>query len=467
MNMFVVLFGCVGLLLLLSGQMLLFIDILIINVVLDVIIYILVVSVMQLEFIVVLYGVVFVVCLVMGSKFGDNYGCWCLFMWGVVFFGIVFLLCGMVNSIGVLLVVCILQGVGVVLIVLQIFVILYVIFKGFVYVWVISLYGGIGGIVFIVGQMGGGWLVLVDIVGLGWCNVFFINVLICLLVLVLSCCYVLEICCEMLLWIDWQGMLYFVLIFCCLLFLMVFGLELYWLLWLQLMLVVVLLLLFVMCQSVLCQQQCGDYFLLLLCLLQLISICFGMVIVLLFFGVWFGFMFCMVLIMQEGLGMVLWQFGNSFIVFGVVYFILVLYVLWFIVCYSMGWILLIGLVVQIVGFLLLCVIFFCFGVVINVLMLVFVMVLIGYGQVLIVNSFYWIGMCDISVSDVGVGSVIFSILQQVIFGFGLVIFGLLFLVLVCCGGGNYLQVLIDFLLVEVVMMLLLGVIVLWLCYYFN
>lgn len=317
--------GRAGLLLLLSGQMLPLIDTSITNVALDAITHTLAASATQLELIVALYGVAFAVCLAMGSKLGDNYGRRRLFMWGVALFGIASLLCGIANSIGALLAARTLQGAGAALIVPQILATLHVTLKGPAHARAISLYGGIGGIAFIVGQMGGGWLVSADIAGLGWRNAFFINVPICLLVLALSRRYVPETRRETPSRIDWQGTLYLALILCCLLFPMALGPELHWPLWLQLMLVAVLPLLFAMRQSALRQQQRGDHPLLPPRLLQLTSIRFGMAIALLFFSAWSGFMFCMALTMQEGLGMAPWQSGNSFIALGVAYFISALY----------------------------------------------------------------------------------------------------------------------------------------------
>ncbi|MGJ4544836.1 MFS transporter [Klebsiella pneumoniae] len=493
--------GRAGLLLLLSGQMLPLIDTSITNVALDAITYTLAASATQLELIVALYGVAFAVCLAMGSKLGDNYGRRRLFMWGVALFGIASLLCGMANSIGALLAARTLQGAGAALIVPQILATLHVTLKGPAHARAISLYGGIGGIAalivpqilatlhvtlkgpaharaislyggiggiaFIVGQMGGGWLVSADIAGLGWRNAFFINVPICLLVLALSRRYVPETRRETPSRIDWQGTLYLALILCCLLFPMALGPELHWPLWLQLMLVAVLPLLFAMRQSALRQQQRGDHPLLPPRLLQLTSIRFGMAIALLFFGAWSGFMFCMALTMQEGLGMAPWQSGNSFIALGVAYFISALYAPRLIARYSMGRILLTGLAVQIAGLLLLCATFSRFGVATNALTLVPATALIGYGQALIVNSFYRIGMRDISASDAGAGSAILSTLQQATLGLGPAILGSLFLALARRGGGNYPQALIDFLLVEVAMMLLLGAIALWLRHHLN
>ena len=202
-------------------------------------------------------------------------------------------------------------------------------------------------------------------------------------------------------------------------------------------------------------------------LLKLTSIRFGMAIALLFFSAWSGFMFCMALTMQAGLGMAPWQSGNSFIALGVAYFISALYAPKLIARYSMGRILLTGLSVQIVGLLLLCATFYRLATHTSTLALVPSTALIGYGQALIVNSFYRIGMRDISASDAGAGSAILSTLQQATLGLGPAILGSLFLTLAQRSGGDYPRALIDFLAVEVVMMLVLGAIALWLRRHLN
>lgn len=161
------------------------------------------------------------------------------------------------------------------------------------------------------------------------------------------------------------------------------------------------------------------------------------------------------------------QRAREIIALGVAYFISALYAPRLIARYSMGRILLTGLAVQIAGLLLLCATFSRFGVATSALTLVPATALIGYGQALIVNSFYRIGMRDISASDAGAGSAILSTLQQATLGLGPAILGSLFLALARRGGGNYPQALIDFLLVEVAMMLLLGAIALWLRHHLN
>ena len=453
-----------GLILLLTGLMLPQIDTSITNVALDSITASLHASATQLELIVALYGVAFAVCLAMGSKLGDNYGRRRLFMWGVAIFSLASLLCGLANSITALLAARTLQGAGAALIVPQILATLHVTLKGTAHARAISLYGGIGGVSFIVGQMCGGWLVSADIAGLGWRNAFFINVPIGLLVLAMSRRYVPETRRAS---IDWQGTLSLGLVLCCLLFPMALGPELHWPWSMRLMLLAIIPLLLWMRASALHKELHGQHPLLPPRLLKLASIRFGMVIALLFFSAWSGFMFCMALTMQSGLGMAPWQSGNSFVALGVAYFLSALYAPKLIARHSMGKILLAGLAVQISGLLLLMETFNHFAQATTTLALVPSTALIGYGQALIVNCFYRVGMRDITANDAGAGSALLSTLQQATLGLGPAVFGSLLLALMRNHHGSYPQAMMGFLGVEVAMMLLLAVIAIGLRHHLN
>ena len=459
--------GRAGLFLLLTGLMLPQIDTSITNVALDSITASLHASATQLELIVALYGVAFAVCLAMGSKLGDNYGRRRLFMWGVAIFSLASLLCGLANSISALLAARTLQGAGAALIVPQILATLHVTLKGTAHARAISLYGGIGGISFIVGQMFGGWLVSADIAGLGWRNAFFINVPIGLLVLALSRRYVPETRRDEHASIDWQGTLSLGLILCCLLFPMALGPELHWPWSMRLMLLAIIPLLLWMRASALHKERHGQHPLLPPRLLKLASIRFGMVIALLFFSAWSGFMFCMALTMQSGLGMAPWQSGNSFVALGVAYVLSALYAPKLIARHSMGKILLAGLAVQISGLLLLLETFHHFAQATTTLALVPSTALIGYGQALIVNCFYRVGMRDITANDAGAGSALLSTLQQATLGLGPAVFGSLLLALMRNHHGSYPQAMMGFLGVEVAMMLLLAVIAIGLRHHLN
>ncbi|MEN0615051.1 MFS transporter [Klebsiella indica] len=452
--------GHAGLFLLLTGLMLPQIDTSITNVALDSITQSLAASATQLELIVALYGVAFAVCLAMGSKLGDNYGRRRLFMWGVAVFSVASLLCGLATSMTTLLIARTLQGASAALIVPQILATLHVTLKGTAHARAISLYGGIGGISFIVGQMCGGWLVSADIAGLGWRNAFFINVPIGLLVLAFSRRYIPETRRDEHSPVDWQGTFSLALILCCLLFPMALGPELHWPLTLRLSLIAVFPLLAWMCVSAQRKQQRGEQPLLPPRLLKTGSMRFGIAIALLFFSAWSAFMFCMALTLQSGLGMAPWQSGNSFIALGIAYFLSALYAPRLIARYSIGRILLTGLAVQIIGLLLLSVTFYRFGIHTTTLCLIPSTALIGYGQALIVNTFYRIGMRDISANDAGAGSAILSTLQQATFGLGPALLGSLFLSFARRSGGSYPLAFIDFLAVEMVMMVLLGIIAL-------
>ncbi|TDT58673.1 MFS transporter [Enterobacter sp. AG5470] len=449
--------GRAGLILLLTGQMLPLIDTSITNVALDSITLSLHTSATQLALIVALYGVAFAVCLAMGSKLGDNLGRRRVFLWGVTLFGIASLLCGLADSISALLAARTLQGMGAALIVPQILATLHVTLKGTAHARAISLYGGIGGVAFIIGQMGGGWLVSADIAGLGWRNAFFINVPICLLVLALSHRYIPETRNETRSRIDWHGTIALALILCCLLFPLALGPELHWPWPTQVALLALFPLVFWMRASALQQQRAGLTPLLPPRLLKLHSIRFGLLIALLFFSAWSGFMFCMALTLQAGMGMTPSHSGNSFVALGIAYFVSAWYAPKLIARYSMRTILLTGLAVQVAGLLALIATLQLSGQWVGALALAPSTVLIGYGQALIVNSFYRIGMRDLTASDAGAGSALLSTLQQATLGLGPALLGGLFLHLVGQSHGNYSTAMSGFLATEVLMMLMLAV----------
>ncbi|MBF9771250.1 MFS transporter [Enterobacter asburiae] len=456
MNTSVVSPGRAGLILLLTGQMLPMIDTSITNVALDAITHSLNATATELELIVALYGVAFAVCLALGSKLGDNFGRRRLFMWGVASFGLASLLCGMAGNIEQLLAARIVQGAGAALIVPQILATLHVTLKGTAHAKAISLFGGIGGIAFIVGQMGGGWLVSADIAGLGWRNAFFINVPICLVVLALSRHFVPETRRETPSRIDWTGTVLLAIILCCLLFPMALGPQWHWSWPLKVMLLAIIPLGWLTALNARKKERDNAHPLIPPRLLQLRSVRFGILIAMLFFSVWSGFMFCMALTMQTGLGMAPWQSGNSFIALGVTYFISAWFAPRLIARYSTSTILLTGLAIQIVGLLALIATFRVWGMENTALTLAPATGLVGYGQALIVNSFYRIGMRDIQPDDAGAASAILSTLQQAALGLGPAIFGAILLHALQNHHGNYTQAVNVFLMVETAMMVVLA-----------
>lgn len=109
-----------GLFVLLAGQLLPQIDFSIVNVALDAVAHSLHATETGLELMVAAYGVAFAVCLAMGGRLGDNFGRRRIFNIGVLLFGISSLLCGLANSMALLLAARALQGVAAALLVPQI-----------------------------------------------------------------------------------------------------------------------------------------------------------------------------------------------------------------------------------------------------------------------------------------------------------------------------------------------------------
>ena len=252
--------------------------------------------------------------------------------------------------------------------------------------------------------------------------------------------------------IDWTGTVLLTAILCCLLFPMALGPQWHWSWPLKAALLAIVPLGFLMVLNARKKERENAHPLIAPRLLQLRSIRFGVLIGILFFSVWSGFMFCMALTMQSGLGMAPWQSGNSFIALGVTYFISARFAPRLIARYSTSAILLTGLAIQLVGLVALIATFRHWGMQNTALTLAPATGLVGYGQALIVNSFYRIGMRDIQPDDAGSASAILSTLQQAALGLGPAIFGAILLHGLQNHHGDYTQAVNVFLMVETAMM---------------
>ena len=313
--------GRAGLMILLAGQLLPMIDFSIVNVALDAIARSLDATPTQLELIVAIYGVAFAVCLAMGGRLGDNFGRRRLFCHGVWLFGFASLLCGLAGTVWMLLLARALQGVGAALIVPQILATLHVSLRGREHSRALGLYGAIGGLAFVVGQVLGGFLVSADIAGLGWRSVFLINLPICVLVLGCARLWVPETRQNDAARIDRPGTVLLALLIVFLLLPLALGPAQHWPWPCVAMLLAVPPLLWALWRVELRQERRGAFPLLPPALLRLPSVRFGLLIAVLFFSCWSGFMFVVALLLQSGAGLSPFQSGNAFITLGVIYFL--------------------------------------------------------------------------------------------------------------------------------------------------
>lgn len=444
-----------GLIILLAGQLLPMIDFSIVNVGLDSIAQSLRASPAQLELVVAVYGVAFAVCLSMGGRMGDNLGRRRVFLWGVRLFTVSSLICGLANSIWLLLLARALQGVGAALIVPQILATIHVCLRGREHTRALGMYGAIGGLAFIVGQVLGGMLISLNVAGSGWRSVFLINIPVGLLVLFCTHRWVPDTRAERPVSLDLPGTLLLGLVIACLLFPLALGPVWHWPWQCLALLAATIPLLLVLWRVERRQEQRNLHPLLPLALMRLPSVRFGLLVAILFFSCWSGFMFAMALTLQAGAGLSSFQSGNAFIALGVAYFVSSLLSSTVVEHVGMVRTLLFGCLIQMTGLLALMLSVKMIWPHLGVLNLIPATALIGFGQAFIVSSFFRIGLSDVPAAQAGSGSAMLATVQQTALGLGPILLGMVFVQALHLRHGNYLDALQAMLTAEFCLMLIL------------
>lgn len=444
-----------GLVVLLSGQLLPMIDFSIVNVALDAMAHSLRATPIELAMIVAVYGIAFAICLAMGGRLGDNYGRRRVFLAGVWTFGIASLLCGIASNVGMLMFARALQGVGAAFIVPQILATLHVTLQGRAHARAIGLYGGMGGLAFIVGQVLGGFLIKADIAGYGWRSVFLINLPICLFVLLTARRFIPETHNNQRVPIDANGTLLLAGAIGCLMLALALGPVLHWSWPCVLLLVLFPLFLHRLRQSSLRLEAAQGAPLLPPSLMRLPGVRFGLTMAVLFFSCWSGFMFAVALTLQSGLGLTAFQSGNAFIALGIAYFIGSLQSTRMVERRGKRFTLLTGCTIQMLGLLALIATLQYAWPNVGIVTLIPSTVLIGFGQSFIVSTFYRIGMTGVPHHQAGAGSAMLSTVQQSALGLGPMLLGSVFTQLYL--HGNHLSAITGTLIVEWVLMAVLVV----------
>ncbi|MQA87035.1 MAG: MFS transporter [Streptosporangiales bacterium] len=133
------------------------------------------------ELVIAGYTLTYASLLVTGGRLGDLYGRKQLFIVGMLVFGAASALCGAAPNIGVLVTARALQGIGSALMYPQVLAIIQVTFAGQERARALGLFGSVAGLAAISGQIVGGSLLALNILGLGWRPVFLVNVPLALL----------------------------------------------------------------------------------------------------------------------------------------------------------------------------------------------------------------------------------------------------------------------------------------------
>jgi len=443
-----------GLYVLLAGQLLPMIDFSIVNVALGAIAHSFQVSASALALMVAVYGVAFAVCLAMGGRLGDSFGWRRIFRCGVLLFGIASLLCGLADSIWMLLAARALQGVAAALIVPQVLATIHVGLSGHAHSRALGFFGAIGGLAFIFGQVLGGYLVSADFGGMGWRSVFLINLPVCFAVLVSSYRWLPESCLEDAATVDLPGTLLLTCVILSLLLPLALGPSLQWTWPCLALLAAVLPLLAALWWVELRQERKDAAPLLPPSLLRLHSVRFGLFLGVLFFACWSGFMFVLALTLQGGAGQTPQQSGDAFVALGVAYFVAALLSSRVVVRLGKVPTLLLGCAIQMSGLVGLMLTLEWAWPQLSVLNLIPATVLIGIGQAFIVSCFFRIGLSEVPAEQAGAGSSMLSTIQQAAFGLGSALFGTLF-AQILQRSSNYLDGALVTLIAEFSLMMLL------------
>ncbi|WP_181860888.1 MFS transporter [Streptomyces diacarni] len=138
-----------------------------------------------LEMVVAGYAVAYAAFLVLGGRLGDTFGRRRLFLWGVAAFGLTSLACGFAPGVGWLIGARVAQGAASALMFPQVLATIHATTSGQARARAVGLFGSVGGVSVVAGQVLGGALVAADLAGSGWRAVFLVNVPV--VVLALAC----------------------------------------------------------------------------------------------------------------------------------------------------------------------------------------------------------------------------------------------------------------------------------------
>ncbi len=181
-----------GLVTVLLGAFLPMLDFFIVNVALPTIDHDLAAGPAVLELVAAGYGIAFAVLLVLGGRLGDSLGRRRLFIAGAAGFALTSLACGLAPTAWTLVAARIAQGASAALLIPQVLATITAATTGSQRARALSIYGAVGGISVVIGQVLGGLLIAADVFGTGWRAVFLLNVPFALLTAVLALRYVPE-----------------------------------------------------------------------------------------------------------------------------------------------------------------------------------------------------------------------------------------------------------------------------------
>ncbi|WP_027583033.1 MFS transporter [Bradyrhizobium sp. Ai1a-2] len=159
-----------------AAQFMFGVDAFIVNVAIPTIAMELHASAAEIEAVIAIYLIAFATLVVTGGRLGDIYGTRNVFVAGVAGFSLASLWCGLAQSGPELIIARLAQGATAALMVPQVLATLHLLFADSARARAFAIYGIVLGLSGAVGFLLGGVLVTLDLAGLGWRAVFFVNV---------------------------------------------------------------------------------------------------------------------------------------------------------------------------------------------------------------------------------------------------------------------------------------------------
>ncbi len=415
-----------GLTLLITGQLMPQMDFSIVNVALDAISHSLNASELTLGLVVSLYGLAFSVFLAMSGRLGDRYGRKKLFLSGICLFAVASLFCGMAQSIHVLIAARVLQGIAAAMLMPQILATIHVSLSGERHSKAIGLYGSVGGLSFVIGQIVGGWLVSADLFGLGWRSVFYLNLPFCALILYFGKKHIPETKEQQALSLDWIGTLLFAAMVVVILTSISLGSADNWS-WHIWSLLACTLPLGALLSRVEHQREAKQKTPLLPpSLIKERQFHSGILSLLIQAATYGGFMFVVALTLQSGFHWPAYASGNGFLGLGLFYFIGSLMVAR--LAAKMGkagyrGMIILGALINLIGYATLYWVMTTYTETLTAWLLFVPMAITGLGNAFAVNSSIRVGLAGVEAKFAGVGSALMTTLQQAAIALGTALCG--------------------------------------------
>jgi MFS family permease len=264
------------------------------------------------------YTLAFAVALVSGGRLGDIFGRKKIFMGGMFFFMLASLASGLAPTAELLIAARLVQGVAAAMMMPQILANMVVLFAdGKERLAATGMYGGIAGLATVGGPLIGGLLLENNLFGWSWRNIFFINIPVGIVSLLLAAKYLPESKSDHPLKVDWIGTFLLIAALLLLLFPLIQGRELGWPLWGYVMMAssAPLLVIFWFFEKFKTAKDGSP--LVILDLFKARAFVAGIVIFIFFFGAMGAYFLLSTLFMQQGLGYTPLHAGLSNVPFSV------------------------------------------------------------------------------------------------------------------------------------------------------